>query len=213
MRTPPPAAPATASPVTPSPTDAPTTDAPTSDARLAGLLRAVREAHAGGAWHGPALAEALALFDADDAAARPIPGAHTAWEIALHAAAWTGEVARRLAPGAVAGLPAPGDWPPMPDVRDAAAWSAARATADAALDACLAAAAAHLADPARLDHAVPRPADEAPDGATPSDALGARHDVAGTLAGLAAHLAYHAGQLTLLRRAVDAERAAAEAAR
>jgi hypothetical protein len=144
-------------------------------ARAAALARAVREAHAGDAWHGPAFAEALARFDAASAAARPIAGAHTAWEIALHATAWTREVARRLRPGAVAGEPEAGDWPPTPAgaAADEAAWAHARGDADRALDECLADA-----------------------------ALGTRHSYGDMLAGLAAHLAYHAGQLVLLRRAL-----------
>lgn len=167
------------------------------------LARAVREAHAGGAWHGPSLAEALARFDARAAAARPIAGAHSAWELALHTTGWTREVARRLRPGAVAGEPEGGDWPPAPSGADATddAWARVRADADRALDECLAAIAEHLAGaPERLDAPVPRP-----DDATLSDAaLGTRHSYGDTLVGLAAHVAYHAGQIVLLRRALDA---------
>ncbi|HZF67472.1 MAG TPA: DinB family protein [Gemmatirosa sp.] len=171
--------------------------------RTAALARAVREAHAGDAWHGPALAEALAGFDAASAAARPIAGAHSAWELALHATAWTREVARRLRPDVLAGEPEAGDWPPAPEgaAADEAAWARTRADADRALDECLAAIAEHLAGaPHRLDAIVPR-ADGA-DAALSDAALGTRHTYGDMLAGLAAHLAYHAGQLVLLRRAL-----------
>jgi hypothetical protein len=68
-------------------------------------------------------------------------------------------------------------------------------------DECLAAIAEHLAHaPTRLEAAVPRPENSALSDA----ALGTRHSYGDTLVGLAAHLAYHAGQLVLLRRALDA---------
>lgn len=48
------------------------------------------------AWHGPSLLELLAGVDAPQAAARPIPGAHSIWELVLHIAAWDKAVATRL---------------------------------------------------------------------------------------------------------------------
>ena len=38
----------------------------------------------GEAWHGLSIGEALATVDSETAAARPIHGAHTIWEIVLH---------------------------------------------------------------------------------------------------------------------------------
>ena len=51
-------------------------------------------------WHGPALAEVLEGVTAERAAARPIPGAHTIWEIVLHIIAWA-EIARARLKGRV----------------------------------------------------------------------------------------------------------------
>jgi hypothetical protein len=112
-------------------------------------------------------------------------------------------VARRLAPGATAGEPAGGDWPAAPAAEAAtdAAWTRVRADADRALAECLAAITEHLeGDPGRLHAAVPRP-DDSP---LSDAALGTRHSYGDTLVGLAAHLAYHAGQLVVLRQALDA---------
>ena len=50
----------------------------------------------GEAWHGPSIREAWASVDSDAAAARPIQGAHTIWEIVVHMTAWATEVERRL---------------------------------------------------------------------------------------------------------------------
>ena len=77
-------------------------------------------AFAGPAWHGPAVFEVLRGVGARRAAARPVAGAHTIWEIVLHIAAWEHVVARRL--GGVPSSPTPAeDWPPVGG-RSAAAW-------------------------------------------------------------------------------------------
>lgn len=56
------------------------------------LTRSVR----GPAWHGPSLKTALAGVTARQAALRPIPEAHSIWEIAGHAAAWIRIVRLRI---------------------------------------------------------------------------------------------------------------------
>jgi hypothetical protein len=68
----------------------------------------------GDPWYGPSAMDVVRGLDADGAARRPIPQAHTIWEIALHMTSWNLEVARRLRTG-TAREPEDGDWPPMPD--------------------------------------------------------------------------------------------------
>jgi uncharacterized damage-inducible protein DinB len=68
----------------------------------------------GDPWYGSNLADVLRDVTAAQAAHRPIPQAHTIWEIALHLTSWNREVARRLEDG-VARNPADGDWPPQPE--------------------------------------------------------------------------------------------------
>ena len=65
---------------------------------------------AGDAWYGPSLKDALAGVSIEQAAARPLPDAHSIWEIVLHVAAWEGAVRTRLETGLV-DLPSEGDWP------------------------------------------------------------------------------------------------------
>jgi hypothetical protein len=132
-----------------------------------------------------------------DAAGHPVPGAHSVWELTLHAAAWAGEVAAR-AGGAHPGEPAEGDWPPVPSPPDEAAWQRARAVLDGARDRLLAAVAAVPLD--RLDRPLPPAAPGAE--ALAADALGTRDTLHGTILGLAEHNAYHGGQIVLLRRAL-----------
>ena len=50
----------------------------------------------GPAWHGPSLQAALAGVTARQAALKPIPAAHSIWEIAGHAGAWMRIVRLRI---------------------------------------------------------------------------------------------------------------------
>lgn len=50
----------------------------------------------GGAWHGPAVLEALDGVEAEGACAHPIAAAHSAWELVLHLGGTYGLVLRRL---------------------------------------------------------------------------------------------------------------------
>ena len=135
----------------------------------------LRRAWDGNPWHGSSASAILAGVTAAGAAARPIPSAHTIWELTLHMAAWAGEATRRLG-GAEAAEPADGDWPAMPPDPTDAAWTDAKlrlAEAHAELTGTVAAR-AELSD---LE--------------------------AYTVNGLLQHHAYHAGQVGLLRKLVQ----------
>ena len=79
----------------------------------------LQRAFRGPAWHGPAVMEALASVTAAQAAARPIAGAHSIWEIAVHIAVWDDAVVGRLN-GKRMDLPPHEDWPPVIDTSEAA---------------------------------------------------------------------------------------------
>jgi uncharacterized damage-inducible protein DinB len=156
--------------------------------RLAALAEDWRRSCRGDAWHGSSLGALLKEIDAPRAAAHPIPGGHSIWEIVLHIAAWTGEVARRLE-GHEPALPVEGDWPAPADPT--------RSNWQDTLDALAAA-------QARLEAALV---------ALPESRLGARvggdrdaplgtgvtHE--GMISGVLQHNAYHGGQIALLARA------------
>src|SRR5438093_13135622 len=92
--------------------------------RIDQLAKHIERTVVGPLWHGPVLDDALAGISAEQAAAHPVAGAHSIWEIALHVAAWA-EIARaRLDGRATADPPADVDWPPILDV-DAASWDEA----------------------------------------------------------------------------------------
>lgn len=139
-------------------------------------------------WHGPSLTDLLAGVTAPQAAARPIPGAHSIWELVLHLAAWTGEVQRRLG-GVAPALPAEGDWPEVGEPTEAR-WAAARE--DLARRHAALVAAVEAFPPERLDAVVGETGRDAPLGTGVTYAL--------TLRGVAEHMAYHGGQIALLKK-------------
>ena len=153
------------------------------------LSEQVRLAHDGPTWHGAALAENLDGVSAEPAASRPLPDAHSVWEIVLHMTGWTREVARRLEGGEPA-LPMEGDWPAVGPVSQQAWASAREALGEAHIT--LAAAVARFPE-ARWSDRV---------GGERDAPLGTGVSYAAMLAGLVQHDAYHGGQVGLLRKAL-----------
>ena len=160
----------------------------TETARLADLITRVI---GGDPWHGSTV---LALLDGvshQAAAARPIPGVHSIWELVLHMTGWATEAGARLA-GEAADEPEGGDWPAVTDV-SRAAWTRAVAALVASHQAL--AAAVRASDDRVLDRAVRDPRDRAA-------GTGLSHYL--TLHGLVHHTTYHAGQIAVLVRAAQA---------
>ena len=150
----------------------------------------LRRATVGDAWHGPSLRQVLAGIEATTAAALPIPEAHSIWEIVLHLTGWAREVTSRLE-GGVPRLPADGDWPKAGETGPEA-WAVAVEelfVAQEALHRALARFPEH-----RLDEVAGGERD-APLG------IGVTWQV--VLHGVAQHLAYHGGQIALLRKQVE----------
>lgn len=156
--------------------------------QLADLVERVVE---GDPWHGSNVMALLEGLSPAHAAARVVPGAHSIWELVLHMTGWTREVQARLA-GAAAGDPAAGDWPAVKEVSPDA-WAAAVA---ALVESHRALAAALRATD---DALLARPVVDRRD---PAAGTGLSHYL--TLHGLVHHTTYHAGQIALLRRAIEA---------
>ena len=149
------------------------------------LIDTVRRSFDGDAWHGPALRDVLKGVTAETAARRPPGGAHSIWELTLHVAAWSNEVARRLQ-GNEAAEPEEGDWPVT-----GGSWENAVARVFDARDRVL----------AELNKLAETQLQEKPkDNRDP--ALGTGFTYAGLAEGLAQHNAYHGGQIMMLRRIV-----------
>jgi len=61
------------------------------------ILKHYDDVLSGDAWHGDAVWDVLENVSGTTAAARPVKGAHTIWEIVAHMIFWEGVVVRRLA--------------------------------------------------------------------------------------------------------------------
>jgi hypothetical protein len=148
----------------------------------------LRRAWNGDPWHGSSLRGILHGITPRQAAARPLPSAHGIWEIVLHLGTWTREVARRLRDG-IARNPVDPDWPPIPDVSDES-WSDAISALEAGVLEVLTE--LRRIPESRLDEVM---------GDERNPELGSGVSYAVLLHGLSQHLAYHAGQIALLRKA------------
>jgi uncharacterized damage-inducible protein DinB len=73
-----------------------------------------RRAFDGEAWHGPHVFDVLEGVSAPRAAKKPIPKAHSIWEIVLHLRAWEEVVLRRLRDEHVE-ISSAQDWPRVTD--------------------------------------------------------------------------------------------------
>ena len=80
---------------------------------IARIADQLARAFDGDPWYGSNTFDVLQGLTPRQAAHRPLPQAHTIWEIALHVTSWNREVLRRLRTG-VARDPEDGDWPAQP---------------------------------------------------------------------------------------------------
>jgi len=138
-------------------------------------------------WHGPALSELLSGVTHDQAAARPIAGAHTIWELVLHIIAWADIARERLSHRMLESVPADVDFPPVPPP-SAAAWTAALGRLASSHQALAREAAALSPEALAAPVPVPKP----------------RYTVSTLLHGVIEHGTYHGGQIALLKRALGA---------
>ncbi len=143
-------------------------------------------------WHGSATAELLRDVTAEEAAAHPIPGAHSIWEIVLHMTGWLNEVRRRL-DGREPDMPEEGDWP-EPGERSEAAWQRDRSRLEEAVKNLLDALSA------LREEDLDRMGGSIAEIRNPSLGTGVTHRA--MVNGIVQHNAYHSGQIALLRKAL-----------
>jgi len=145
------------------------------------IVDQLERAFDGRAWHGPSVMKLLSGVEADEAAARPLEGRHTIWELVLHIAAWDDVVRRVLMGEKMVSLSGEEDWPPVGSTGEAA-W---RQDADdlRRVHKELVEALSEFSE-ARLDDTVP----------------GASFSFYTMLHGVVQHDLYHAGQMAILRR-------------
>ena len=148
----------------------------------------IGRAFRGESWHGPSVLEVLAGVSAKDAAAHPIAGAHSIWEIVLHLTGGYRLVLRRVR-GERAQLSPEEEWPPVPAC-SSEAWHESQHTLDELNQQLQSAVRAFPAE--RL-----------------SQPLGSQYPAYVQFCGTPQHDLYHAGQIVLLKKALAASRVAA----
>jgi uncharacterized damage-inducible protein DinB len=146
-----------------------------------------RRAFEGEAWHGPSVLSLLEGVTAQQAAAHPIPGAHSIWELTLHIAAWERACKRRLE-GDPAQLANEEDWQPLNDTSETAWENTKKQLIDNHRE--LLNAIANL-DEARLNDPII------------NDPNTTYSSVYVTLHGGVQHDLYHAGQIAMLKKALE----------
>jgi hypothetical protein len=110
------------------------------------------------------------------AAARPIPGAHSIWELVRHMTVWANVARRRIAAGETIEPTPDEDFPPLTGVEDTVDWDCDKHELFLAHEA--------------LAKAVEAQGDPVPD------------EIYTTAHGVAQHTLYHTGQIVLLKRAL-----------
>jgi uncharacterized damage-inducible protein DinB len=149
-------------------------------ARIADQLS---RAYSGKAWHGLSLRALLRGVTAAQAAQRPVPNAHTIWELVLHTAAWDRVVCERIQGGKTTELPPEENFPTVTDTSDAA-WN--KALKDLAKQHRALAAAMLKFPVAKLDR----------------NLGGGDYTFYITMHGAVQHDLYHAGQIAILKKMV-----------
>ncbi|HLV96854.1 MAG TPA: DinB family protein [Candidatus Acidoferrales bacterium] len=139
----------------------------------------------GDAWHGPPLKPMLDGLTAEDASKHPIQGVHSIWELVLHVTTWNTIVRDELL-GASANVTAELDWPPVWEASDVQWRRAVQNLVDAR---------------SRLRKTVEGLRDEQLDERPAQRTSNTRYLM---LHGVVQHDLYHAGQIAILKKALQA---------
>jgi uncharacterized damage-inducible protein DinB len=148
------------------------------------IAQQMKQGFAKDCWAGPSLLEVLDSVDYKMASAKPIPGAHTIWEIVMHLIA-----GQRLLTSMVSGArrtPAPEEewWLPVPQATEAN-WLATRETL-------------------KMQEEQFRNAVESfPDDRLDSPLVKGGSSAYNNLHGHLQHTLYHAGQIVMLKKAIE----------
>jgi uncharacterized damage-inducible protein DinB len=152
------------------------------------VLDQMDRAFDGDAWHGPPLRPMLDGLTAEDASKHPVRGAHSIWELAHHLTTWNTVVRDELL-GASAQVTPELDWPPV--------WEASEVQWRRAVQ-NLVEAHNHLRK--TVEGLRDEQLDEKPSKRTANSRYVMLH-------GVVQHDLYHAGQIAILKKALEAGRA------
>lgn len=152
------------------------------------IRQSSRLLQSGPSWYGPALSDLLKGVPFEDAAAHPLPGQHSIWELVLHLAAWRRFVVARLKRQDTYEVPlnSEADWPPV-SIVSATAWE--NALKDLQLSSDQFDAALEAWDPKLLEQ----------------DVFGKSYPYHVMIFGLLQHDAYHTGQIAMLKKTLSSD--------
>jgi uncharacterized damage-inducible protein DinB len=156
------------------------------DPERARIIQDLKLGFSGDAWHGPSLCKVLDGVTAEMASARPVPGGHSIWEIVAHLAAWDDVIGRRIFESRAILAPDSGDFPPVTET-GAAAWSNALSELHRQ-HARLVEIVTNLDDPLLYGRVA-----------------GKDYSIDHMLRGVMQHMAYHAGQIALLKKLIQSQ--------
>jgi uncharacterized damage-inducible protein DinB len=150
---------------------------------MEGIIDQLHRSLEGDSWQGASIREILEGVNAREAAAHPVPGGHSIWELVYHVTAWVRAVHSRVL-GKISELEGEADWPPVRDTSENA-WKDA------------------FEDLRRSQSELIATLKTLSDGDLNAPVPNRDYDRAHLLHGLAQHHAYHAGQMSLLKRALQ----------
>lgn len=150
------------------------------------IAYALASAISGDAWYGDSLRKILDNVTLEQAQARPIPNAHTIWELVVHVEAWV-----KFCQGAMQGVPIPA-WATMAKEQD---WPLVNDTSGAAWKQGVS---SFLATHLKLVEMTKAFSDDRLDATVPGRSYNFYH----LLQGMIQHAVYHGGQIALLKKAL-----------
>jgi len=141
----------------------------------------LRRMYYGPAWHGPALTEVLEGLSESQAAARPLTYAHSIWELVLHTTAWLRITRERLSATKNVEPTSAENWPAV-----TGSWMDARAGLES--------------EYRKLEDAIRALEEQRLDAPAPATEPQTFYIL---LHGAIQHIAYHTGQIVLLKKATQ----------
>ncbi len=155
---------------------------------LSRIAAELERAYSGDAWHGPNMSVTLKGVRAFSANVRPIPTAHSIWELVRHLTAWNDIVRRRFL-GELVKVSPEQDWPPVEDTSPEA-WERDIAALHKSVQTFI----ADIKNAGRKPNC---------DVILKKKVRGKTHNVYVMLHGAVQHNLYHTGQIAILRKAID----------
>ena len=145
----------------------------------------LKRAHLTDAWHGLSLSEILKGITVHQGAAKPLKNCHSIWELVLHIEAWNRLIEARIKKKRLEKMTVKLDWPSVPKNKTAATWQNSLKKMHRSVASLYGF--IEKSNESILDRSV----------------AGKSYNVEHMMHGVVQHNLYHAGQIALLKRALQ----------